>query len=58
MFAYKRAISTIRALKTRIESIKDIENLHHIGEKIKEKIKEILQTGRLGKAMILEVEVF
>ena len=58
MFAYKRAISTIRALKTRIETVKDVENLHSIGVKIREKIKEILQTGRLGKTIILEVVQF
>ena len=44
----------IKSQKNTIESIKDVENLPTIGAKIKAKILEILETGELRKATILQ----
>ena len=53
--AYRKAISMIKAQKKTIESIRDVEKLPSIGEKIKAKILEILETGQLRKAINLQV---
>lgn len=45
----------IKSQKKTIESIKDVESLPAIGSKIKAKILEILETGKLRKATILQV---
>eukprot|EP01017_Pseudomicrothorax_dubius_P049589 TRINITY_DN923_c0_g5_i2.p1 TRINITY_DN923_c0_g5~~TRINITY_DN923_c0_g5_i2.p1 ORF type:complete len:447 (-),score=83.38 TRINITY_DN923_c0_g5_i2:796-2136(-) len=55
IIAYRRAISMIRSLQKKIESEKDVEELPTIGKKIKDKIKEILDTGKLRKAEVLQV---
>ena len=56
--AYRKAIAIIKSLKTKIESVKDVNNLFGIGTKIKAKIVEILETGKLMKATILQVIYF
>ena len=45
--AYRTAISTIRAVPTRITSVSDVRGLQGIGKAMEEKIGEILRTGEL-----------
>jgi DNA polymerase/3'-5' exonuclease PolX len=47
--AYTKAIKELKTLKA-IESLKDVEDVKGVGKKIKEKIKEILETGELEAA--------
>ena len=53
--AYRKAISTIKSQTKQIETVHDVEDLPNIGQKIKAKIKEILETGKLRKAECLQV---
>ena len=48
--AYRRAITQIKKYKKKIEYVNDIPKIKGIGEKIKEKIKEILITGKCKKS--------
>jgi DNA polymerase beta len=48
--AYTKAIRELKKLES-IHSLKDIENVAGVGKKIKEKIKEILETGELKAAV-------
>eukprot|EP01017_Pseudomicrothorax_dubius_P034101 TRINITY_DN4632_c0_g4_i1.p1 TRINITY_DN4632_c0_g4~~TRINITY_DN4632_c0_g4_i1.p1 ORF type:complete len:470 (+),score=87.17 TRINITY_DN4632_c0_g4_i1:356-1765(+) len=52
--AYRRAIATLKTFPKNIESEADVENLPGIGDKLKQKIKEILETGKLLKAEVME----
>lgn len=54
-FAYRKALAIIRTVPFKIESPEDINNITGIGKKIKEKIQEIVSTGKLKKAEILTV---
>jgi len=54
-FAYRKALAIIKTVPFKIESPEDIKNLTGIGIKIKEKIQEIVSTGKLKKAEILTV---
>lgn len=54
MIAYRKAIGYIRSLKFPIKSEDDIANMPTIGEKIKKKIIEIINTGKLLKAENLQ----
>ena len=55
--AYKRAIAFIKSLKFPIKSEDDVKDMPTIGAKIKRKICEILQTGKLQKAEFLSSNV-
>ena len=48
--AYATAIQSLQSLQKPITSIKDVEGLKGVGEKIKSKIQEILETGKLASA--------
>ena len=50
IIAYNKAIKQLKDFDGEITSLKDIENLKNIGEKIKDKINEILNEGKLSKA--------
>jgi DNA polymerase lambda len=50
MIAYKRAIAFIKSLPFEVKSEDDLKDMPTIGEKIKRKVVEIIQTGRLRKA--------
>ena len=50
MIAYRKAIGFIRSLKFPIQSEADIADMPTIGDKIKKKIIEIINTGKLLKA--------
>ena len=54
MIAYRKAIGFIRSLKFPIKSEADIKDMPTIGEKIKKKIIEIINTGKLLKAENLQ----
>ena len=54
MLGYRKAITSIRGFPRKIETEKDLDEVPSIGEKIRKKIVEILQTGALRKARILE----
>jgi DNA polymerase/3'-5' exonuclease PolX len=43
----------VKQLDRKITDVKDIENLDFLGDKIKKKIKEIIETGKLRKTEIL-----
>jgi len=45
----------VRSLPFKIEKPEDLKNVREIGQKIREKIIEIVKTGRLKKADILTV---
>ena len=47
MLAYWKAVTFIKGLDKRITDVEDVRNLPHVGEKIWEKIKEILVSGSL-----------
>ena len=47
--AYTKAIKELKTVKS-IASLKDVEDVKGVGKKIKEKIKEILETGELEAA--------
>jgi DNA polymerase beta len=49
--AYKKAMDEIRRLGRPIMSMADVEGVGAIGPKIKEKIREILETGELAAAI-------
>ena len=59
--AYTKAIKELKKLDS-IESVKDVEGVAGVGKKIKEKVKEILETGALEaatKAMAeLKIDVY
>lgn len=48
--AYGKVISQVKALDKPITSADDIQNIEGVGEKIREKLKEILATGKLAAA--------
>lgn len=48
--AYTKAIRELKKLET-INSLKDVEGVSGVGKKIKEKIKEIIETGELKAAV-------
>lgn len=52
--AYWKAVTFIKGLNKWIETEEDIKSLPHIGEKIREKIKEILVSGELQKVKTLK----
>ncbi len=45
----------VRSLPFKIESADDLKNVREIGAKIKDKVIEIVTTGKLKKAEILTV---
>jgi len=53
--AYRKAVAVVRSLPFKIEKPEDLKNVREIGQKIREKIIEIVKTGRLKKADILTV---
>ncbi|CAD8073711.1 unnamed protein product [Paramecium sonneborni] len=52
--AYRKAIGFLKALPYPIKSSEDLKDMPTIGDKIKKKIIEILQTGQLTKVQKLE----
>ena len=54
--AYKKAANTLKMLDYRITSGKDAKKLPGIGQKIGDKIQEILDTGGLEKCVAAGVE--
>jgi DNA polymerase lambda len=50
---YRRAIAQLKYCKETITSISDIEHFPYIGKSIKEKIKEILHSGKCTKSEFL-----
>jgi DNA polymerase lambda len=53
--AYRKAVSIIRAVPYKISSHEDVKNIRGIGTKIREKVTEIITTGKLRKAELLTV---
>ncbi|KAL4432102.1 hypothetical protein ABPG74_014356 [Tetrahymena malaccensis] len=51
--AYRKAVGIIKSLDFQIKSVKDVQKINGLGEKTKEKIKEILETGQCQRAQIL-----
>ena len=54
MLIAKQSVS-LRAHKKKLTSTEDVKYITGIGEKIREKIREIISTGSLKKAKLLEV---
>lgn len=52
MTAYEKAISAIKRMPQQITSVKDVEGVAGIGKATRDKIEEILSTGKLQKAEI------
>jgi len=52
-FAYRKAIASIRSFDKEIKNVEDVDHLPGIGEKIKDKINEIIRTGALRKTKII-----
>jgi DNA polymerase/3'-5' exonuclease PolX len=50
-------ITALRAYPKQVEKIEEVENIYGIGRKMKKKIKEILETGKLKKADALDVKM-
>jgi len=48
-------VAVVRALPFKIEKADDLKHVKELGQKIKEKIVEIVTTGRLKKADIMTV---
>jgi len=48
--AYRKAIAAIRGVPFKIENADQVKNVAGIGSKIRDKIAEILKTGKLKKA--------
>jgi DNA polymerase beta len=48
--AYSKAINAIKGMDKPLTSVEDVEGMKGIGDKIRLKIKEILETGKLGAA--------
>ncbi len=55
--AYRKAVAIIRSIPFKVESADDIKPISGIGQKIKEKMIEIVTTGKLRKAEILTVSI-
>ena len=53
MIAYRRAISFLKALPFEIKSADDMKDMPTLGDKIKRKIVEVIQTGKLKKVETL-----
>ena len=56
--AYRKAISIIKSIPLKIQCEADVENIRGIGIKIREKVTEIVKTGKLRKAELLTVEIY
>lgn len=54
--AYTKAIKELKKLDS-INSVKDVEGVSGVGKKIKDKIKEILETGQLKAAELAKSEL-
>ena len=54
--AYTKAIRELKKLES-INSVKDVEGVAGVGKKIKEKVKEILETGKLKAAEAAKEEL-
>jgi len=54
--AYTKAIRELKKLDS-IQTISDVENVAGVGKKIKEKVKEILETGELKAAVKAKTEL-
>jgi len=54
LLGYRRAINLIKIHPTKIEDAKELVNIKGIGEKIRDKVCEILRTGTLKRAIFLE----
>jgi len=54
VIGYSKAITFLKQYGKPIESAEDVNGLPHIGDKIKKKIKEILETGKLSKFQFLQ----
>ena len=52
--AYRKAITIIKGLGRKIETLEDLEGLPFVGEKLKKKILEIVGTGKCEKLATLE----
>lgn len=48
-------MSIIKAIPYKISSLEDVKNIRGIGTKIREKVTEIISTGKLRKAELLTV---
>ena len=52
--AYNKAIASLKTYPKKIESEEDLKQLPYIGEKTKKKILEIIKTGSLRQARLIE----
>lgn len=54
MFAYKRAVTSIRLFKDPIYSIDQLEEVPNIGKGIRDKIKEYIDEGSIKRFEFIE----
>lgn len=50
---YRKAISMIKAYKHPIKSVKQLDDIPYVGDGIKKKVKEFLETGSMSKLKFL-----
>ncbi|KAG7394225.1 hypothetical protein PHYBOEH_005480 [Phytophthora boehmeriae] len=48
-YMYKKIISSLKALRHRVSSAKDLKDLHWVKGRLRDKVIELLETGRISK---------
>ncbi|KAF4134104.1 DNA polymerase beta thumb [Phytophthora infestans] len=48
-YMYKKVVSSLKAMRRRVCSVKDFKDMHWVKGRLRDKVIEILETGRLAK---------
>ncbi|KAG6609354.1 dna polymerase lambda-like protein [Phytophthora cinnamomi] len=48
-YMYKKVVSSLKAMRHRVRSVKDFKDMHWVKGRLRDKVIEILETGRLAK---------